>query len=313
MKIILFGLRRSGTTLSFNIFRQCSNLLCFYEPLHPNLVSTEGVSCINEDKKNVYMEYKPFYAELLKYHEGFGAPKYSVAEELVVNNLTNRHFAYLDFLFARAANVLIQPVRLNYQLHQLQARYPDACFVWVIRQPDGFINSVLKYRPDLFGYRDACLPGNYAIDSCKKNFIFRMMRGWGAFDDPWSQIAAANHIVQCRPYLQKFITSYTWLKLLALWYDHYWFVMDFIRKNRDKCFLFSYDKACVSENYIREIMSSMGMRYETSGLSALVDAGLLKRHKESRIDIAEGEMLIQKEFRSFDVDLDLSYRHFISS
>ncbi len=60
-------------------------------------------------------------------------------------------------------------------------------------------------------------------------------------------------------------------------------------------------------------MISLGLRYTTGGFSALVDANLLERHKKTRIDITEGEMLIQKEFRSFDVDLDLSYRHFISS
>ncbi len=311
MKIILFGLRRSGTTLAFNIFRRNSGLLCFHEPLHPNLVSKDRLSCLIRDKKGVYSEYNSIYEELAKRHEGFGAPKYDVIEELIVNNLTGRHLAYLDFLFDCAENVLIQPVRLNYQLYQLRARYPEASFVWIVRQPEGFINSVLKYRPLLLTYHDACLAGSHAIRTCKENIIFRMARGWNAFDNPWSQIAAANFIVQGRPFFRSLITAPTWTKLLALWYDHYRFVTEFINSDPQRCFVFNYDKACCSEAYIRELMINLKLDYPAGHFNDLIDTKVVQKQKGSRIDVSGGEIMIQKKIEEAGLDLDLSYRHLI--
>lgn len=311
MKIILFGMRRSGTTLAFNIFRRNSSLLCFHEPLHPNLVSTDRLSCLARDKKRVYSEYKSIYEELTKRHEGFGAPKYDVVEELIYNNLTGRHLAYLDFLFECAENVLIQPVRLNYQLYQLRERFPNARFVWIVRQPEGFINSVLKYRPSLLTYHDACLAGSHAIKTCKENIVFRMTRGWNAFDNPWSQVAAANFIVQSRPFFRRLITAPTWIKLLALWYDHYRFVTEFINSNPQNSFVFDYDKACCSEAYIKDLMASIKLDYPAGNFNELIDKKVMQKQNESRIDISDGEIMIQKQFEEAGLGLDLSFRHLI--
>lgn len=308
MKIILFGLRRSGTTLAFEIFRRCQGLRCYYEPMHPNLVAPNGPSCLEKDRKGVYSEYKLLQDDLPKYHEGFGAPRYDVAEEMVANNLTPRHLRYLDFLFASADNVLLQPVRLNYQLPQLRAHYPDAHFVWVLRRPDGFINSVLTYRRSLLEYRDAGIPGSKAIDSCKKNLVFRMMRGWQAFDNPWAQIAAANSIVSGRPYFRGLQDEPTWVKLTALWYDHYLFVTRFIKENPGSCDVFFYDKACVSPSYITSIMNSIGMRTAENAFDGLIDAGAVKKHAQSKIDISSAERMIQERIAASDIDMDMSYR-----
>lgn len=308
MKIILFGLRRSGTTLAFNIFRRCEGLRCYYEPMHPNLVVSQGLSRMETDRKGAFSEYRLIQDELQKHHEGFGAPKYDVAEELLQDNLTPRHLSYLDFLFGSADNVLLQPVRLNYQLHQLRAHYPDAHFVWVLRRPDGFINSVLAYRRSLLEYRDAGIPGSNAIDSCKKNLIFRMMRGWHAFDNPWAQIAAANLVVASRPYFRDLASSPTWLKLAALWYDHYLFVTDFIRANPECSRVFIYEKACGSADYIRTSMASIGLRHSENAFDGLIDSDVIRKHDRSRIDIAGGELMIQERIEAMGLDLDLSYR-----
>ena len=311
MKIILFGLRRSGTSLAFNIFRINKKLCCFYEPLHPNLVSKGGLSCLDRDKKGVYSEYKAVKEELTKQHEGLGAPEYDVVEEFICNNLTNRHFAYLNFLFDFAENVLIQPVRLNYQLYQLRERFPDAIFVWVVRQPGGFINSVLKYRPSLLTYHDACIAGSHAIKNCKKNVLFRMTRGWNAFDDPWSQIAAANFIVQSRPFFRGLINAPAWIKLLALWYDHYRFVTEFINSDAQRFFIFSYDRGCRSEDYIRELMANLKLDYPEGQFSNLIDNRVIQKQNVSKIDISDGEIMIQEEFEKAGLEMDLSYRQFI--
>lgn len=311
MKIILFGLRRSGTTFAFKLFRCNSNLLCFHEPLHPNLISKVRLPYLGKDKKGVYSEYKSIYEELIKRHEGFGAPQYDIVEELIYNNLTSRHLAYMDFLFECAEDVLIQPVRLNYQLYQLRARYPEASFVWIFRQPAGYIKSVLNYRPSLLTYQDACLAGSHAIKTCKKNIIFRMTRGWNAFDNPWSQIAAANFIVQSRPFFRGMITAPAWIKLLALWYDHYRFVTEFINSDPQKCFVFNYDKACSSESYTKELMTDLKLDYQLGHLDELIDKNAIQKQKASKIDISNEELMIQKQFKESGLDLDLSYRHSI--
>ena len=311
MKIILFGIRRSGTTLAFRIFRSNSRLHCFYEPLHPNLISKVRLSCSDIDKKGVYSEYKNVVEELTKRHEGFGAPKYDVVEELIYNNLTNRHISYLDFLFDCAENVLIQPVRLNYQLYQLLQCFPDSRFVWIVRKPEGFINSVLKYRPSLLTYHDASLAGSHAIKSCRKNIILRMILGWDAFEDPWSQIAAANFIVQSRPFFRDLITAPAWIKLLALWYDHYRFVTEFIKSSPQRSFIFSYDRACRSEAYIRELMTDLKLDYPKGLFGGLIDQKAIQKQDASRTDISDGEIMIQKEFEKAGLELDLSYRHYL--
>lgn len=308
MKIILFGLRRSGTTLAFEIFRRCQGLRCYYEPMHPNLVAGNGASCLETDRKGAYSEYKLLGSDLFEYHEGFGAPRYDVAEEMVAGNLTPRHLRYLDFLFASADNVLIQPVRLNYQIHQLRTRYPDARFIWILRRPDGFINSVLSYRKDLLEYRDAGLAGNHAISRYKRNPLFRLMRGWQAFDNPWSQIAAANLIVTSRPYFHGLLDEPTWVKLAALWYDHYLFVTRFIKENPGSCDVFFYDKACASPNHLRPIMDSIGMPPAENAFDGLIDADIVRRHAQSTIDIAESERMLQERIAASGIDLDLSYR-----
>lgn len=308
MKILLFGLRRSGTTLAFNLFRQCEALRCYYEPLHPNLVSASGSSCIESDRKGAFSEFRLIYSELEKKHAGFGAPKYDVTEELIQNNLTPRHLEYLDFLFGSHENVLLQPVRLNYQLYQLRARYPDARFVWVLRRPEGFIKSVLAYRPSMLNYRDAGLPSNRAIANCKKNVVFRLMRGWRAFDNPWSQVAAANFIVNSRPFFRELATSPTWLKLLALWYDHYLFVSNFIRANSEVCQVFLYDEACKSNTYTKDKIGKLGLDFEENAFDGLIDSRILHKQDQARIEIAEGEASIRKMITDFGIDLDLSFQ-----
>ncbi len=311
MKIILFGLRRSGTTLAFNIFRRCHDLRCYYEPMHPNLVDGNGASCIENDRKGAFSEYKLLQEELKHRHAGFGAPRYDVLEELVADNLTPRHLDYLDFLFCSAGKVLLQPVRLNYQLYQLRERYPDARFVWVLRRPDGFINSVLAYRDSLLTYKDAGIPGNTAISSFRKNPIFRLMRGWHAFDNPWSQVAAANHIVASRPSFRGMESLPTWIKLAALWYDHYLFASKFINANRESCHVLSYDKACGSVGYIKELMAAIGLPHSDNAFDGLIDAGIMRKQSQSRIDIAETERMIQERLAASGIELDLSFRHLL--
>lgn len=308
MKIILFGLRRSGTTLAFNLFRRCSDLRCYYEPLHPNLVAEDGTSCIENDSKGVFTEYQSIRESLAGLHKGFGAPRYDVAEELVADNLTPQHLTYLDFLLGTADNVLLQPVRLNYQLNQLHARYPDARFVWILRRPQGFISSVLAYRHNLLEYRDAGIPGNHAISSCKKNLVFRAMRGWHSFDNPWSQVAAANLIVSSRPYFRGLETSPTWIKLTALWYDHYLFVTRFIKAHPESCDVFFYEKACASTDYIKTFMRTNGLNHAEDAFDGLVDDNVLRKHNQSTIDIAGGEQLIRQRVIASGLDLDLGYR-----
>lgn len=308
MKIILFGLRRSGTTLAFNIFRRCHDLRCYYEPMHPNLVEANGASCIENDHKGAYSEFKLLEGELKRRHAGFGAPRHDVLEELVANNLNRGHLDYLDYLFGSANNVLLQPVRLNYQLYQLKERYPDARFIWVLRRPEGFINSVLAYRDSLLTYKDAGIPGNTAISSFRKNPFFRLMRGWHAFDNPWSQIAAANHIVASRPSFRGMASLPTWIKLAALWYDHYLFVSTFIKANLGSCHVLSYDKACGSAAYIEEVMNAIGLQHPKNAFDGLIDADVMRKHSQSRIDITEGERMVQERMAASGIELDLSFR-----
>ena len=308
MKIILFGLRRSGTTLAFQIFRSCKELRCFYEPLHPGLVFPEESSCLNNDKKNVYSEYRLLGEELLSRHEGLGAPVYDVVDELVPNTLTSRHLDYLDFLFESAPDVLIQPVRVTYQLHQLRTHYPDARFVWVVRQPEGFIRSVLTYRPDLLTYRDAGLASNRAIKAQKKNILLRVLKGWNAFDNPWSQIAVANAIVQREPVFKDLKNVPSWIKLMALWYDHYRVVTGFMGGNSSNCYMLNYEKACQSDACIKELFTSLQLDYSMANLAGLIDAKVVSKQRTAPLDMSDGEEMIQKKYEMSGAPLDLSYR-----
>jgi len=308
MKIILFGLRRSGTTLAFQIFRTCKTLRCFYEPLHPGLVFPEKSSCLNNDKKNVYSEYRLLGKELFSRHEGLGAPLHDVVDELAPNALTKRHLDYLDFLFESAPDVLIQPVRLTYQLQQLRTRYPDARFVWVVRQPEGFIRSVLTYRPDWLTYRDAGLASNRSIKAQKKNILLRALKGWNAFDNPWSQIAAANAIVQREPVFKDLTNAPSWIKLMALWYDHYRVVTEFAKDNASNFHMLNYEKACRSDAYVKELFASLQLDCSMVNLAGLIDAKVVGRQQVVTLDVSDGEEMIQRKYEMMGAPLDLSYR-----
>jgi hypothetical protein len=247
-QIVLFGQRRSGTTLAFELFRRCSGLTCFYEPLHPRLLrhrDWQGEADLDLNPKGAFDEYQPFRGELEKVYAPLGAPVYPVEQELDDRAWTERHSAYLARLAAMTSATLLQPVRANHHLARIREALPEAFFVWVLRAPQGVVASQLSRPRDLFA------------------------TGGDAPQVGWNQSRAADAVIARRPWLGGFRDAPSWLKLMALWYDHLDVVSTFRASIPDERFaVLRYEDLCSDpDSVIGAVCEWVGVNGPASSLS----------------------------------------------
>ncbi len=126
MRIFIVGLRRSGTTISWDTFRQDRRLLCYNEPFNPmlrgvpieipNRSRTEFIELFRRDSWAFWRHFAPI----------------GRIEELQ-DDLSDWQVAYLRFLMSRAESICLDTTRCHFRLAALHEVVPDATVVHLFR------------------------------------------------------------------------------------------------------------------------------------------------------------------------------------
>lgn len=142
---IILGLRRSGTTIFWEWFRQDARFTCFDEPHSEQLMLLP-----REHPKGVFAEYRRL---LLLSPEEFWAAYAPIhrAEELD-SFFTPRQRGYLQYLAGQGNDVVFDLTRCHLKVRELAELLPDARFLHLVRDERAFASShLLPSRTDLWG------------------------------------------------------------------------------------------------------------------------------------------------------------------
>jgi hypothetical protein len=136
LKLIIAGLRRSGTTIFWETFRQDSRLLCYDEPFNPNLhvlPARTGLKAPEEFLHLVERDAREFWERFAPIH---------FSQELR-QGFSDREREYLDFLAATGEQVAIDVTRCQFKIRELAQAAPRAVLVHLHRSPESLASSHL--------------------------------------------------------------------------------------------------------------------------------------------------------------------------
>lgn len=134
MKLIIAGLRRSGTTIFWETFRQDPRLLCYDEPFNPNLWVLPGRSGLKAPEEfNLLLDRDP-----AAFWERFSPIHFS--QELR-EGLSDREADWLRHLGGTGDRVAVDVTRCLFKLAALHAIAPDAVLVHLYRPAESFASS----------------------------------------------------------------------------------------------------------------------------------------------------------------------------
>lgn len=136
MRIFILGLRRSGTTIFWKMFRQDARLLAVNEPFNPAL-SEMPVELPNESRRELI---EIFREDPQDFWRRFAA--IATTEELH-EHLTDRQRDWLRFLLDRQSHFVMDATRCHFKLAALHALAPDAVVVHLYRGPASMTTSHL--------------------------------------------------------------------------------------------------------------------------------------------------------------------------
>ena len=136
LRILILGLRRSGTTIFWQMFRQDARLLAVNEPFNPalsdmpleipNRSRRELIEIFREDPEGFWRRFAPI----------------ATTEELHAD-LSDRQQAWLRFLLDRQPGFVMDATRCHFKLGALQALARDAVVVHLHRGPAAVASSHL--------------------------------------------------------------------------------------------------------------------------------------------------------------------------
>ncbi len=134
MKLIIVGLRRSGTTIFWETFRQDARLGCYDEPFNPNLSELP-----EENPKNSRRELIDLYQQDPARFRDMFEPVSLEAE--LEPNLIDRQAAYLRWLLDTREHVAMDLVRASMKVPALHEVAPEAVVVHLHRHPAAVVSS----------------------------------------------------------------------------------------------------------------------------------------------------------------------------
>ncbi len=134
IKLIILGLRRSGTTIFWEIFRQDRRLVCYDEPFNEllqTLPAGAGLKHPQEFARLVEREPQRFWERYTPI---------PLSQELK-EGLGDEHRRYLDYLAASGSHVVADVTRCHYKIAALRESAPDAVLVHLYRRPASHATS----------------------------------------------------------------------------------------------------------------------------------------------------------------------------
>jgi hypothetical protein len=154
LQLIILGLRRSGTTIFWQTFRQDERLPCFNEPFNPflrevpieipNRSRKEFIDVFRRDSRDFWRRFAPI----------------SRIEELQ-ETFSDRQADYLRFLAGRTGSICFDTTRCHFRIPALKEQLPDATLVHLYRTPAAFASSHL-IPTGSGGFRSSWLNRAYA-------------------------------------------------------------------------------------------------------------------------------------------------------
>lgn len=157
MNLFVLGVRRSGTTILYDVLSQDPELRCFYEPLREDAPSVGGGSGARAE--DVFAETRAIreafraerFPELPVEHFNCGGPRTPEAE--LDPELSRACAELLAHLLEQAPQVVIKETRLHHKLEAIAAIDPNAAIVHVVRDPRAVTASMLlgrRRRTDIY-------------------------------------------------------------------------------------------------------------------------------------------------------------------
>ena len=151
MNIFIQGMRRSGTTIAFDVLLEDGRFDCYYEPLADASGEARGGGSgvhaedffekIRATRKRFIEERCPLDDHRLLNH---GAPREPALE---FETTLPQHVAdYIRFMCAQAQDTVIKFTRMACKVHVLHGIDPQAKFVHVVRDPRAVVTSHLYGR-----------------------------------------------------------------------------------------------------------------------------------------------------------------------
>lgn len=203
MPIIGQGLRRSGTTIVYDIISQDERIKCFYEPLSLARPSIGGGSKVSQvdvslnlrqirkefcDIKKISLDHKVF---------NFGAPTNYILES-DREHLNYLIKEYLAFIIKKHPNSFLKFTRASLFINDVYNLSPDSLFLHIVKNPARWVASHISKTSD-----DKIIKDPNLFFNLKKEF------------NNWSQENISNLIIN--KYDKKFLSRPAYFKLLYLW------------------------------------------------------------------------------------------------
>jgi hypothetical protein len=251
IKLIIVGLRRSGTTIYWETFRQDERLLCYDEPFNRYLrvlPAATGLKAPEEFIRLVERDPQLFW-------EKFAPIPYG--EELR-EGLSDGQLDYLRYLGDSGESVVLDTTRCQFKIGALRSAAPDAILVHLYRPPPSHISSHML--PSAPGWR-----GTIRKLARRRGFWKRRgnYNGWGfetiIEDAGRSEFVEALREIGLEP--ERVESQPAVAKLLAFWSINYQRAERDGRRHFGARFISqSFDSFC------REPREAMARAYELLGM-----------------------------------------------
>ncbi len=136
MRIIILGLRRSGTTAFWRTWRQDERFACYDEPFNPFMVRADDPNW-NElpfMEKRLLWERDP---------KGFWDHFASINRlDELRRGMSDHQQVYLEWLFESAEHVCVDVTRCHFKIADLKQLAPDAVLIHLRRPPQNWLTSI---------------------------------------------------------------------------------------------------------------------------------------------------------------------------
>jgi hypothetical protein len=147
--IFISGRFRSGTSMLWNLFNQLPHTTCWYEPLHPNLISHVEYVKPKQDHLGIddyWQNYRKLNNLETKHSHKFGQQYIYLEKDTKWPELNE----YIEFLIQNSDTntVVLQFNRVDLRLTWLKNNFPFAKIVHIQRQPRCLWKSSRKHLKD---------------------------------------------------------------------------------------------------------------------------------------------------------------------
>ncbi|MDR9418102.1 sulfotransferase [Gracilimonas sp.] len=197
MNIFIIGLRRSGTTILFDILSEQTELKAFYEPLSAANKTIGGGS--GEKNFDLNHRIRAFRKSFIKEKDlpidpdyfNYGAPK-NYHLELSKNEFNDHHKAYLKYLVNSSEQTLLKFVRATFLLEELFDIAPDSHLIHIYKNPLRFVTSHIfgiRFKRQTFRGKVAMIldylkpTKSLQFENTDPDYFFSLKKGFNS----WSQ------------------------------------------------------------------------------------------------------------------------------